>query len=204
MKARGFSFASIAVALLLAAPAFAQVPSLTFTLETTNPDGRSLVPRLTWTTTPAAASCAASGSWSGTKLASGTEILAAVSSSQSYGLLCTWPGQKTAKLTWAAPVKNTDGSTLTDLTGFKVYYGTGPTALTQSAPVPGATSTQWVSPQLAVGTWYFSVTALNQPGIESAKVSPPVSKAITADTTITRTQTLAFVVPNPPTDLVVE
>jgi hypothetical protein len=188
---------SILAILLCAAPAFSQ--TLTFTLETTNPDGKSLVPRLTWTTAPVAGSCAASGAWSGTKLAAGTEILAAVTSSKSYTLLCTWPGSKTATVSWDAPTTNTDGTPLTDLASFKIIYGTAATALTQVGTAPASALT-WQSPQLAVGNWFFAVRAVNTPGIESDN-SNIAQKAITADATQSRTQTLGFLVPSAPSNV---
>lgn len=198
MKVRHFALAAIAVAFAFSAPAFSQTPALTFTLETTNPDGKSLIPRLTWATTPTAASCTASGAWSGVKIGSGTEILAAVTSSKTYTLSCTWPGQKSATVKWTTPTKNTDGSTLTDLAGFKVLYGSSSTALTQTANVSGATSNSWTSPDLAVGTWYFAAVAVTQSGIESS-LSNIASKAIAPDSQVSRSQVLAFTVPNPVT-----
>jgi predicted phage tail protein len=188
---------SILALLLCAAPTLSQ--TLTFTLETTNPDGRSLVPRLTWSTTPAAGSCVASGAWVGTKLAAGTEILAAVTSAKSYTLNCTWPGSKTATVNWDAPTTNTDGTPLTDLASFKIFYGTTAAALTETGTA-AATARTWQSPQLAVGTWFFAVRAVNTSGIESDN-SNIAQKAITADATQSRTQTLGFLIPSPPTNV---
>src|SRR5262245_51203095 len=42
--------------------------------------------------------------------------------------------------TWIAPTTNTDGSPLTDLGSYRVYYGT------QSAPCPGTAGAQLASP----------------------------------------------------------
>ncbi len=81
------------------------------------------------------------------------------------------PAIGSATLTWAAPTVNTDGSAITDLAGFHIYYGTSNTALTQLIDVPGATETTYSVPQLPVGTYYFAVTAYNMAGIESAQSS---------------------------------
>jgi hypothetical protein len=73
-----------------------------------------------------------------------------------------------ATLTWQPPTTNTDGSTLTDLSAFKVYWSTtqGTYSPTQSAQISSATRSHTVS-GLARGTWYFVVTALNTQGLES-------------------------------------
>ena len=73
-----------------------------------------------------------------------------------------------ATLTWQPPTLNTDGSTLTDLTAFKVYWSTtqGTYSQTLSTKISSAYRTHTVS-GLPRGTWYFVVTALNSQGIES-------------------------------------
>lgn len=80
-------------------------------------------------------------------------------------------------MTWSAPTTNTDGSALTDLAGYRIYYGTSSTALTQTVDVASASSTSYVVQNLASGTWYFSVSALTNTGSESAP-SGVVSKTI--------------------------
>ena len=73
-----------------------------------------------------------------------------------------------ATLTWQPPTLNTDGSTLTDLSAFKVYWSTtqGTYSATQSTQISSAIRSHTVS-GLARGTWYFVVTALNTQGLES-------------------------------------
>lgn len=73
-----------------------------------------------------------------------------------------------ATLTWVAPTQNTDGSPITGLTGFHIYYGTSQTALSQVIDVPVATTTTYAIEQLDSGTYYFAVTAYNDYGVESA------------------------------------
>jgi hypothetical protein len=74
----------------------------------------------------------------------------------------------TATLTWAAPTTNTDGSPVTPLSGFTIYYGTSASALTQSVVVSGATTTTYVITGLTSGTWYFGVAADAADGTQSA------------------------------------
>lgn len=104
----------LALALLLPLAAHAQ-NTLTFAASTTTGDG-SVVPAFTWSTSPPAASCTATGpaAWAGTKAASGTQTLPAISSSATYNLDCTWPGDSIVTLTWTNPTTNTDGSAYTD------------------------------------------------------------------------------------------
>ena len=162
-----FFYGLLALPLMLGSVAHAQTAgTITFTANKTSATG-SLAPVLTWSTTPVASSCTASGAWSGSKFASGSETLATITSSQSYTLTCSWGGG-TATINWAIPTKNTNGSALTDLAGFKVLYGTSSTTLSQSKLVndPKATSTAIAA--LGTGTWYFAVRAVNSQQVESA------------------------------------
>ena len=82
-----------------------------------------------------------------------------------------------ATINWTPPTQNSDGSTLADLSGYNLYYGSSPTGLTQRLPVanPGATSV--TVQNLAAGTYYFAMTAYNSSGMESA-LSSVGSKSI--------------------------
>ena len=70
-------------------------------------------------------------------------------------------------LTWAAPALNSDGSPLTDLAAFKVYWGTTQGAYSQSTKIASATARTYTVNGLTTGKWYFVVTALNSTGDES-------------------------------------
>jgi len=63
--------------------------------------------------------------------------------------------------------QNTDGSALTNLTGYRIYYGTGANALTEVVEVPTVGITAYVIDNLTAGTYYFSIRAYNSAGIES-------------------------------------
>lgn len=77
----------------------------------------------------------------------------------------------TATIGWAAPTQNTDGSTITNLSGYVIAYGTSATALTQTITVTDPTATSYTVQNLAAGTWYFSVTAVESDGTSSAPSS---------------------------------
>jgi hypothetical protein len=88
----------------------------------------------------------------------------------------TPPTTGNATLTWSAPTVNTNGTPVTTLTGYHVYYGNSQ-PLTQYMTVSGATTTTYEFTQLAAGTWIFAVTAMAADGTESAQ-SPIGTKTI--------------------------
>ena len=78
----------------------------------------------------------------------------------------------TITLAWDAPTTNTDGSSLnpaTDLSLYKIYYGTTSLTYTQVVNVtnPG-TPTISQTLNLSPGTYYFSVTTVDASGQESS------------------------------------
>jgi hypothetical protein len=75
------------------------------------------------------------------------------------------------------PTQNTDGSALTDLAGFRIYYGASPSNLTQLTQLPGTTLSSYTVNNLASGTWYFGAKAYTTTGMESA-LSTIASKTI--------------------------
>lgn len=90
-----------------------------------------------------------------------------------------------ALLSWQAPTSNTDGSAIKDLAGFVVYMANtaGPFKTSDIiAKIPalsksGGSTQSFTVKNLKVGTYYFSVTAYNNAGIESS-FSGVVSKKI--------------------------
>ncbi len=81
----------------------------------------------------------------------------------------------TAKLTWDAPTTNTNGAALTDLSGYKLYYGISSGNYTNTkdigtascTDVGGKTECTYIVEGLAPGSYYFAVTAYNSIHIES-------------------------------------
>lgn len=161
--------------------------------------GAGNVPTATWSA-PWANSCTASGSWSGTKATSGTQVLPAITSTAAYTLRCdgVTASVTEAVLTWLAPTQYTDGTALSaaDLTAFRVYRGTSSTSLSRIAEVPGTART-YTATGLAAGTHYFAVTAVITSGTESA-FSGIGSKTASAGTAITDTQSVTVRVAQPP------
>jgi hypothetical protein len=75
-------------------------------------------------------------------------------------------------LSWAAPTQNTDGTAITDLSGYNIYYGSDAQAMTQKINVTNVGVLTYVVSSLSPGTWYFAVTSVNSAGIESDPSEP--------------------------------
>jgi hypothetical protein len=72
----------------------------------------------------------------------------------------------TVTLSWTAVSQNTNGAALTDLAGYRVYYGTSPNALSSLAVLPDPSATSYQATNLSSGTWYFAVAAYTTDGTE--------------------------------------
>ena len=150
---------------------------------------------LSWSATNAS-TCTASGGWSGNRPISGTAATDVLAQTTTYSLTCSGlggqgsgsatvtvspppppPPSGTATLTWTPPSLNTDGSAADNLTGFRIYFGTSPTNLTQSIDVAGPMVTSYTVTGLASGTVYFAVSAMNSLGVVGVKTNV-VSKVI--------------------------
>lgn len=71
-------------------------------------------------------------------------------------------------LNWTPPTENTDSSPLTDITGYKVYYGLSANALTNTYTLMDPNASSVTVPSLASNTlYYFSVKVLNSKNVES-------------------------------------
>jgi ELWxxDGT repeat protein len=83
----------------------------------------------------------------------------------------------TALVSWAPVTQNDDGTPLTNLSGYRVYYGNSPDNLDNVVQVDDFTMTSRQIGSLLPGTVYFAVTAFNTDGVESVQ-SAIVSKQI--------------------------
>ena len=87
-------------------------------------------------------------------------------------------GSTSATLSWEAPTINTNGSPLTDLAGYRIYYGSNPGELLQTIQIHSIGMQTYVIDALQPGTWYFAVVAIAANGAESP-LSNIASKTIT-------------------------
>jgi len=76
-----------------------------------------------------------------------------------------------ATLDWMPPTSNSDGSALTNLAGYTVYYGTSRNDLSQSIKVSNPGLASYAVTGLNSGTWYFAVTSYSADGIESSRTT---------------------------------
>ena len=70
-------------------------------------------------------------------------------------------------LSWNPPTENTDGTPLTDLTAYKIYFGTNSRQYSNEIRINNAGITTYVVDNLSPDTYYFAATAINSSGIES-------------------------------------
>jgi hypothetical protein len=82
-----------------------------------------------------------------------------------------------ATVIWTAPTTNLDGTALTNLAGFRIYYGNSANTLTRMATVADPRLSSYVLGNLAGGSWYFAVAAYTADNVES-ELSEVVSKTI--------------------------
>lgn len=174
----------VLVAALACVPAYSQTPTGEFNLSTqVNEDG-TLTPTLSWSTTPAATSCTASGDdeWSGDKPAAGEVTLSPRPTTQprNFMMVCMFPGDTQAVLMWTAPTENTDGTALTNLAGHRVHWGLSAETLSNTAQVDNpSVNTYTVTNLTPSTTYFFGVKAYTTQGAESA-LSNIVSKTTRA------------------------
>jgi hypothetical protein len=76
-----------------------------------------------------------------------------------------------ATLDWMPPTENSDGTMLTNLGGYTVYYGTSPSDLSQTVKVSNPGLASYTVTGLTSGTWYFAVTSYSADGVESTRTS---------------------------------
>jgi hypothetical protein len=131
---------------------------------------------LAWTSSNTA-ECEASGGWSGSRPIQGQATIGPLNDSATFTLSCTGSAGSAvamasvdilgvATLRWQAPTQNVDGSALTGLAGYRVYYGSISRSYTDQRSL-AATATR-IDVQLTAGTYYFAMTAIDTEGNESA------------------------------------
>jgi hypothetical protein len=76
-----------------------------------------------------------------------------------------------ATLSWQPPTQTTGGAVLTNLAGYRIYFGTTPANLQQAVVLANPGLTRYVVGGLTGSTWYFQMTAYDRNGMES----PPTS-----------------------------
>jgi len=163
-----------------------QATAYTFTPTASDPDGNTLT--FSITNPPAWATFdTATGRLSGTPgaphVGATSGIVISVSdgtlgaSLAAFTLTVQAVATGSATLSWTPPTTNTDGSPLTNLTGYRIYWGTTAGASPNSETLPNPGLTSHVVSKLVPGTYFFVATAVNSLGAESV-FSAPASKTI--------------------------
>lgn len=167
-------------------------------------------PTLTWDFT-GGTGCTSTGNWGGARDPVGTiQLEAFPAGTHTFTLSCkfTTPAQTTVDLTWNPCTSNTDGSSLTDLAGYRLFYGASDSDLAASIDIPDPSLSAYRAQNMTAGTWFFGLKCYNTAGVES-DLSNVVSKTLAEESTQTVSQTVTWTVkaatkvPSAPTNLAV-
>lgn len=85
---------------------------------------------------------------------------AATATLGSFAITVTQVSLGRATLSWTPPTQNSDGTALTNLSGYRIYYGTSSANLTQTISIDNIGVTTYVLENLSPATWYFAVKAV--------------------------------------------
>ena len=69
---------------------------------------------------------------------------------------------------WSTPTQNTNGTPLVNLAGFRIFYGTDPNNLSQSAQIANPGLTSYVLSNLALSTWYIGLSDYTGSRVQSS------------------------------------
>lgn len=87
------------------------------------------------------------------------------------------PSGGSITISWTPPNTRADGTTLTDLAGYHIYYGTASGIYSQAVTVASASATSYTIANLAAGTYYVTMRAFDTSNVESNS-TPEASKVI--------------------------
>ncbi len=122
--------------------------------------------------TPSAANV---GNYTGIRITVSDGTLSAVLGPFSIAVQAVSLGSVT--LSWTAPTQNEDGTPLTDLAGYKFYWGTSPGNYPNSVTVNNPGITTYVVENLAPGSYEFVAKSYNTVGTES-QFSNPATRTV--------------------------
>lgn len=112
---------------------------------------------------------------SGTPPGNSSAASASGASTNSGSTSSSVPSDKSTTLSWSPPMQNSDGSSLTNLAGYTLHYGTSSQDYTGSVEITDPTKTSYVvsGSNFPPGTYYFAISAYN-----AQQVSSPFSGEI--------------------------
>lgn len=91
----------------------------------------------------------------------------ALMSSLQFDVTVTSIGSSSVILAWNPPTQNEDGSPLTDLGGYKIFYGTEPGDYTIEIRVENPGLSSYVVGNLTPTTYFFAAKSFNTNGVDS-------------------------------------
>jgi hypothetical protein len=106
------------------------------------------------------------GTWSGIRIT--VSDGAASAALATFAIVVEQVALGSVTLSWTPPTQNEDGSPLTNLRGFRVYYGTSSSSLGSMVEIPNAGVTTAIVENLSPATWFFAVKAYTTEGVESS------------------------------------
>ena len=115
------------------------------------------------------AACGDSGSSSPASAVSGANPFASLASPTGSSPTAT-PTNKSVTLSWSAPTQNSDGSSISNLAGYTLHYGTSSEDYTGSIQITSPTATSYVvsDSNFPAGTYYFAISAYNAQQVSSS------------------------------------
>ncbi len=85
----------------------------------------------------------------------------------SFDIEVVTSGDASVSLSWDAPMENEDGTSLTDLAGYRIYYGDEEGNYPSVIDIDNPSVSSHVVENLLPKTYYFVATAYNSAGVES-------------------------------------
>ena len=70
-------------------------------------------------------------------------------------------------LSWQPPTEREDGTPLTALAGYRLFYGQSSRDYSEEVRIDNPGVTTQLIENLSSGTWYFAMTAIDADGLES-------------------------------------
>lgn len=126
--------------------------------------------------------CMAENAWQGELPVRGTFTTLPLTAAATFQITCFRNGESAVAmasvaiedrvvLSWRAPTRNEDGSPITGIVSYNIYWGSKPGEYSDVVSVPGEAS-EWQA-NLLPGTYYFAMSTIDQAGVES-ELSPEV------------------------------
>lgn len=168
----------------------------------------SVVPTVTYDPKGKTGCTLSGGTLSGSASSAGSQTLGAVTSKTTNYVISCPATNSTLSIVWTKPTLNTDGSALTDCSGYNVYYDTSSAAVSSATAIPktsipSCNTLSYVSPGVAAGTWYVAISTLSTSGGEGNK-SNQANITLTGGTPSSATATLTVTpIPLPPSTVTV-